>query len=104
MVICVLMGFITPLKDTPFTYLYKTMQGNTTQSISEHLPLTLIENTPILITLTIGKVTKDIKKNTTIIDGTVICKSVVAPNITAMTIKMKPVIEAYCMTVNGKAH
>ena len=45
MVICVLMGFITPLKDTPFTYLYKTMQGNTTQNISEHLPMTLINNT-----------------------------------------------------------
>ena len=45
MVICVLMGFITPVKDTPFTYLYKTMQGNTTQNISEHLPMTLINNT-----------------------------------------------------------
>ena len=53
MVICALMGLITPLKDTPYTYLYKTMQGNTTQNINEHLPLTLSENNPILCTLVI---------------------------------------------------
>lgn len=49
LIISVLMGFITPLKDVPFTYLYKTMIGNTTQSINEHLPLTLIQNIPIMI-------------------------------------------------------
>ena len=53
MVICALMGLLTPLGDTPYTYLYKTMQGTTTQNINEHLPLTLAENTPILCTLTI---------------------------------------------------
>ena len=41
MIICVLMGFVTPLGDTPFTYLIKTMQGNTTHNINEHLPMTL---------------------------------------------------------------
>ena len=51
MVICVLMGFLTPLKDTPFTYLTKTLKGNTMKSISEHLPLVLAENNKILITL-----------------------------------------------------
>ena len=40
MAICVLTGLLTPLGDTPYTYLYKTMKGNTTKSISEHLPLT----------------------------------------------------------------
>ena len=45
-------GLLTPLKDTPYTYLVKTMQGNTTQNINEHLPLTLIENKAILITFT----------------------------------------------------
>lgn len=49
LILSVLMGFITPLKDVPFTYLYKTMIGNTTQSINEHLPLTLIENKPIML-------------------------------------------------------
>lgn len=53
MIICALMGLLTPLGDTPYTYLYKTMQGNTTQNINEHLPLTLAENNPILCTLTI---------------------------------------------------
>lgn len=52
MCICVLTGLLTPLGDTPYTYLYKTMKGNTTKSISEHLPLTLIDNTQMLIVLT----------------------------------------------------
>ena len=53
MIICLFTGLLTPIKDMPYMYTYKIMQGNTTQSISEHLPLTLIENTPILITLTL---------------------------------------------------
>ena len=44
MIICAFTGLLTPLGNTPYTYLYKTMQGNTTQNISEHLPLTLINN------------------------------------------------------------
>ena len=47
-VICILMGFVTPIGDTPFTYLIKTMQGNTTENINEHLPLTLIQNKEFL--------------------------------------------------------
>lgn len=41
--ICLLTGLLTPLGDTPYTYLVKTMQGNTTQSINEHLPMVLID-------------------------------------------------------------
>lgn len=44
MIICALSGLLTPIGDTPYTYLYKTMQGNTTQNISEHLPMTLINS------------------------------------------------------------
>lgn len=44
MIICLFTGLLTPLKGTPYTYLMKTMQGNTTQNISEHLPLVLIEH------------------------------------------------------------
>jgi len=44
MIICIFTGLLTPLGDTPYTYLVKTMQGNTTQNISEHLPLTLIQD------------------------------------------------------------
>ena len=51
MVICAFTGLLTPLGDTPFTYLYKTMKGNTTENISEHLPLTLINAKEILVTL-----------------------------------------------------
>lgn len=51
MIICAFTGLLTPLGDTPYTYLYKTMKGNTTKSISEHLPLTLIDNKEMLVLL-----------------------------------------------------
>ena len=53
MVICAFTGLITPTGDTPYTYLYKTMKGNTTENISEHQPLTLINNTEAICTLVI---------------------------------------------------
>lgn len=53
MIICALMGLITPIGDTPYTYLYKTMEGNTTKNISEHLPLTLANNTDVICMLII---------------------------------------------------
>ena len=43
MIICAFTGLLTPLGDTPYTYLAKTMQGNTTKNINEHLPMTLID-------------------------------------------------------------
>lgn len=54
MLICVLTGLLTPLgPTTPYTYLVKTMQGNTTQNISEHLPMTLINCTDVLCAIII---------------------------------------------------
>ena len=41
MIICIFTGLLTPLGSTPYTYLTKTMEGNTTQNINEHLPMTL---------------------------------------------------------------
>ena len=51
MIICVFTGFLTPLGDTPYTYLSKTMQGNTTENINEHQPMTLATDTEIICTL-----------------------------------------------------
>ncbi len=51
MIISAFTGFLTPLGTEPYTYLVKTMQGNTTQNISEHLPLTLVNNIPIMALL-----------------------------------------------------
>ena len=53
MILCALMGLLTPIKDTPYTYLYKTMQGNTTDNISEHLPLTISKSTDVMCMLII---------------------------------------------------
>lgn len=53
MIICAFTGLLTPIGDTPYTYLYKTMEGNTTESISEHLPLTLINNNEAMCILII---------------------------------------------------
>lgn len=44
MAICFASGIFNPAGDGAYTYLVKTMQGNTMQSINEHLPLTLAEN------------------------------------------------------------
>lgn len=48
MIICAFTGLLTPLGDTPYTYLVKTMQGNTMKNISEHLPLTLINDKELM--------------------------------------------------------
>lgn len=53
MIVCILMGFLTPIKDTPYTYLYKTMQGNTTKNISEHLPMTLANDEAVMVMLVV---------------------------------------------------
>ena len=51
LVIAVLIGFINPMGTGAFTYTYKIYQGNTTDSINEHLPLTLADNKPYAIML-----------------------------------------------------
>ena len=53
MVIAMFTGLLTPLGDTPYTYLVKTLQGNTTQYISEHLPIMLIAAKPQLCLIVI---------------------------------------------------
>ena len=52
-IICAFTGLLTPIGDTPYTYLIKTMQGNTTESISEHIPLTLYNDKPTMVVLTL---------------------------------------------------
>ena len=51
MIVCIFTGLLTPLGDTPYTYLPKTMAGNTMDTISEHLPLTLIEDVKTMVVL-----------------------------------------------------
>lgn len=51
MIICLFAGLLTPLGSTPYTYLVKTMQGNTTHNINEHLPLTLVNNINFMVVL-----------------------------------------------------
>jgi len=48
MIICLLTGLLTPLGTTPYTYLIKTMMGDTTSNISEHLPMTIIQHIEVL--------------------------------------------------------
>lgn len=49
MVICAFTGLLTPIGDTPYTYLIHTMQGNTTGNISEHLPMVLAQTSHAVI-------------------------------------------------------
>ena len=53
MFICLFTGLLTPLRDMPYTYIIRTMMGNTTKSINEHLPLTLIDNKLLLASMAI---------------------------------------------------
>ncbi len=50
-IICLFTGLLTPIGDTPYTYLFKTLEGNTTQNINEHLPMTLSNETEVMCTL-----------------------------------------------------
>ncbi len=56
MVVCAFMGLCTPIKDVPYTYLIKTMQGNTTANINEHQPTVLAthENLIVILVLVFG--------------------------------------------------
>ena len=53
MIICAFTGLLTPIGDTPYTYLYHTMQGNTTANISEHQPIVLYNSVKVLVTMCI---------------------------------------------------
>ena len=46
-----LTGILNPTGDTAYTYLYKTYNGNTTNSINEHQPVTLAESENFAIAL-----------------------------------------------------
>lgn len=52
--ICLLSGLLTPQTSfEPYTHMIKLLSGNTTASISEHLPIVLIDSIDALIVLTI---------------------------------------------------
>lgn len=51
MLLAVLTGFLNPAGNGAYTYLYKTMQGNTTNFINEHQPLVLVDSTEFLFTI-----------------------------------------------------
>ncbi len=51
--ICLFTGLLTPIKNMPYAYTYLIMKGNTTKSINEHLPLTLINNKAMFIVFAI---------------------------------------------------
>ena len=63
MIICAFTGLVTPIGDTPYTYLLHTMQGNTTGNISEHLPLTLYQHKEAMILIVTYLVLLIIPKN-----------------------------------------
>ena len=51
MIICIFTGLLTPLGTIPYTYLVKTMQGDTMNNISEHLPLVPVNNIKFMCTV-----------------------------------------------------
>lgn len=53
MCIAVFTGFLTPIGDMPYTYTVKLISGNTTNFVTEHLPLVLRDSTFLLFTMAI---------------------------------------------------
>ena len=51
MLVAACTGVINPAGDGAYTYLYKTMQGNTTDSINEHQPMVLVDCEEFLFVL-----------------------------------------------------
>ncbi len=48
-ILCAFTCFLTPIGDMPYTYLTRTLEGNTTKSINEHLPMTLANHVSFAI-------------------------------------------------------
>lgn len=48
-VLCIFTGLLTPLKDIPYTYMIKSIQGNTMNFISEHQAVAPIHSISILV-------------------------------------------------------
>ena len=53
MIICLFTGLLTPVGDLPYTYLVKTMMGNTAADVNQHLPMRIINHVDILVFLAI---------------------------------------------------
>ena len=51
MILAAFTGILNPAGDGAYTYLYKTMKGNTTDSINEHQPMVLVHCEEFLFTL-----------------------------------------------------
>ena len=49
MIIAAFTGLLTPIGNTPYTYLINTMNGTTTQNITEHLPIVLYSSKYVFI-------------------------------------------------------
>lgn len=47
-------GFLNPAGTGAYTYLVKTLQGNTTESINEHLPVYITESEEFLVAIVLG--------------------------------------------------
>lgn len=52
-IICTFTGLLTPLKDIPYTYMIKSIKGNTMNFISEHQAVDLIHTIPTLVIMLI---------------------------------------------------
>jgi len=52
-ILCLLMGLLTPIGDEPYTHIFKLMSGTTTDNISEHQPIVLINNAGAMMALVI---------------------------------------------------
>lgn len=54
---CIITGFITPLRDIPFTYTIKSLKGNTMNFISEHQAVALTKMPALIVSFVVLAIT-----------------------------------------------
>lgn len=54
---CIITGFITPLRDIPFTYTIKSLKGNTMNFISEHQAVALTKMPSLIVSFVVLAIT-----------------------------------------------
>ena len=96
--IAIFIGFLNPMGTGAFTYTYKIYQGNTTDSINEHLPLTLANNPEyavMLIVLFVILIMMDIKVRLSdlfMIAGTIFLSFTARRQVSLVVIMVMPIL------------
>lgn len=95
MIASLLTGLITPIGDTPYTYLIKTMMGNSQNYINEHQMLTWI-NSPFTIIIAVETLFLSLFSKTKLRDFFMICGLVLMSIVSTRHLSLLALIGTVC--------